>query len=222
MNEQRRVRFCYQDELFPLEDSVIDIALKIMKISGHRQLRHGRHTDLVYFADRLTQKTDVAMKVIDIFAKVIMDQTMIYLRIDDEKQVYRNRPFDALIGVGGNKALTSALAFGLCRRGLPLEVFQTERKNEKLVLRTGLFIPEGMRFLISEDTVTTGESIRETIKLVRQLGGVPVGVVYLIDRSNGIVKFDEMSFQIYLAAPETRHWSEQDCPLCEEGLPLEN
>ena len=64
-----------------------------------------------------------------------------------------------------------------------------ERVEGLLKLRRGFDIPKGGNCLIVEDIITTGESARETIAAVKNLGGNVVGVACLIDRSGGKAKF---------------------------------
>lgn len=60
-----------------------------------------------------------------------------------------------------------------------------ERMGEVFQLRRGFSIEPGQRVLIAEDVVTTGGSTRLCMDCVREAGGVPVGAVSLIDRSDG-------------------------------------
>jgi len=57
------------------------------------------------------------------------------------------------------------------------------------VLRRGFEIREGERVLIVDDILTTGGSVRDTLEAVEALGGEPVGVGVLADRSGGAVDF---------------------------------
>ena len=62
-------------------------------------------------------------------------------------------------------------------RALKCKNFFTERdENGKMTLRRGFAIDKGQRVLVVEDVVTTGGSVREVINLVKEAGGVVVGV----------------------------------------------
>lgn len=81
-----------------------------------------------------------------------------------------------------------------------------EKENNVLVLRRGFKIAPGENVLIVEDVVTRGGRAVECIDIVRKLGGVPVAVAMLVDRSPGQVRFDipavsllELSFPTYPA-----------------------
>jgi len=60
-----------------------------------------------------------------------------------------------------------------------------EKEDGKLVMRRGFRIDPGERLLIVEDVVTQGGRVRETLDIVRQHSGEPVGVAMAVDRSGG-------------------------------------
>ncbi len=81
-----------------------------------------------------------------------------------------------------------------------------EKENNVLVLRRGFKFEPGEPVLIAEDVVTRGGRVLECIDLVRQGGGVPVGLAMLVDRSAGAARFEvpaisllELSFPTYAA-----------------------
>ena len=75
-------------------------------------------------------------------------------------------------------------------RQLEKRTIFTERKDGEMVLRRGFEIERGQRVLVVEDVVTTGGSVEEVIKVVRDNGAEVVGVGFIVDRSNGNKKFD--------------------------------
>jgi len=81
-----------------------------------------------------------------------------------------------------------------------------EKENNVLVLRRGFKIAHGEPILIVEDVVTRGGRVLECLEIIRQAGGVPVGIAMLVDRSAGVARFDvpavsllELSFPTYPA-----------------------
>jgi orotate phosphoribosyltransferase len=81
-----------------------------------------------------------------------------------------------------------------------------EKENNLLVLRRGFNLTPGEPVLIVEDVVTRGGRVIECIEIIRQAGGIPVGVAMLVDRSAGTTRFDlpaisllELSFPTYPA-----------------------
>lgn len=94
----------------------------------------------------------------------------------------------------------------------------TERENGKMALRRGFVIKPGERVLVVEDIVTTGGSIQEVIDIVRECGGIPVGVGMLVDRSGGKAQFDiPVQALLHLDVPT---YEPERCPLCHAGMPL--
>jgi orotate phosphoribosyltransferase len=94
----------------------------------------------------------------------------------------------------------------------------TERENGKMALRRGFVINPGERVLIVEDIVTTGGSVQEVIDVVREHGGVPVGVGILVDRSGGTTSFGVPAQSLlHLTVPT---YQADDCPLCRQGIPM--
>lgn len=94
----------------------------------------------------------------------------------------------------------------------------TEREGGKMTLRRGFQIPAGTRVLVVEDIVTTGGSVKEVMEVVKNCGGVLVGVGLLVDRSGGKVDFGVRTEALLHLNVET--FTEDNCPLCKEGLPF--
>lgn len=58
-----------------------------------------------------------------------------------------------------------------------------EKEEGRLTLRRGFTIKSGERVLIVEDVVTKGGRVQETVSLVKDKGGIVVGVAAIVDRS---------------------------------------
>ncbi len=91
----------------------------------------------------------------------------------------------------------------------------TERENGVMSLRRGFELKKGERVLVVEDVVTTGGSVEEVISIVKNAGAILSGVGYIVDRSNGKVKFDAKTYSV-LDMDVITHKAEE-CPLCKEG-----
>lgn len=94
----------------------------------------------------------------------------------------------------------------------------TERENGRMALRRGFVIKPGERVLIVEDIITTGGSVEEVVAVVREHGGIPVGVGILVDRSGGTVDFGIPHQALLHLMVET--YSADHCPLCSAGQPI--
>jgi orotate phosphoribosyltransferase len=91
----------------------------------------------------------------------------------------------------------------------------TERENGRMTLRRGFVIKPGERVLIVEDIITTGGSVEEVVAVVREHGGVPVGVGILVDRSGGTVDFGIPHQSLLHLTVDT--YQADACPLCAQG-----
>ena len=62
-----------------------------------------------------------------------------------------------------------------------------EKMDDKLAMRRGFKLSEREKVLVVEDVVTRGGRVRETLDIVKTHGGNTVGVLVLVDRSDGKV-----------------------------------
>ncbi len=108
-------------------------------------------------------------------------------------------------------------------RQLNVRTMFTERKEAVMQLRRGFEIRPGERVLVCEDVVTTGGSVFEVLKIVKELGGMPVGVGFIVDRSGGRVKFElgGGGVQHSVLQMDVVTYQPDACPLCKQGLPVE-
>lgn len=91
----------------------------------------------------------------------------------------------------------------------------TERENGVMTLKRGFTIEPGTRVLVVEDIVTTGGSVQEVLSVVKEKGGIPVGVGILVDRSGGKVDFAVKTESLLKLDVPT--YQEDSCPLCKDG-----
>lgn len=68
-------------------------------------------------------------------------------------------------------------------------IFAERDKEGVMCLRRGFEIAKDERVLVIEDVVTTGGSVEEVISVVKSFEATPVGVGFVVDRSNGSKKF---------------------------------
>ncbi|MCS7025054.1 MAG: orotate phosphoribosyltransferase [Bryobacteraceae bacterium] len=94
----------------------------------------------------------------------------------------------------------------------------TERVDGKMALRRGFQLKPGERAAVVEDVITTGGSTLEVIELLSSQGIEVVCAGSIIDRSGGRAKINTP--HVALASLNIATYSEQDCPLCKQGLPL--
>ena len=90
------------------------------------------------------------------------------------------------------------------------------RHSFEFPVKKTLKLKKGERYVVAEDVVTKGGRVQETIDLVKAAGAKVAGVVLLVDRSGGKVKFGRIPmFSLMQMTPVT--WEPSECPLCKAG-----
>ena len=133
-------------------------------LEGHFLLRSGLHSRQFFQCALLLQHTDIAARVCGALA-------------------------EKLRGVDANRVISPALGGIIVghevARSLGKQHIFVEKDAGTLVLRRGFEIASGMRFIVSEDVVTRGGRVQETIDIVKAHGGEVAAVAALVDRSGG-------------------------------------
>jgi orotate phosphoribosyltransferase len=106
------------------------------------------------------------------------------------------------------------LAYEVARQ-LGVKFFFSERIDGKMKFKRGFNLTNQDRVLIVEDIVTTGGSILEVIDEVKKTGAQIVGLAYLVDRSNGKIKFPIRTKPLLTLDVIT--FKPGECPLCKSG-----
>jgi len=91
-----------------------------------------------------------------------------------------------------------------------------EREAGKMSLRRGFSLKEGEKVLICEDVITTGGSVKEVMDLIREWKAVPLAVACLVQRG----KVDLGIPLVNLLQVKVAQYRPEDCPLCQQGIPL--
>ncbi|MGE4565323.1 MAG: orotate phosphoribosyltransferase [Victivallaceae bacterium] len=181
------------------EQQVIEICEKSgALLSGHFQLRSGRHSNRFFQAALLLQYPDKAETVCrhlaESFAGVKIDSVI--------------SPAVGGLIVGQEVA-----------RALGCRAIFADKEDGRLILKRGFEIKPGEKVLVAEDVVTQGGRVQQTIDLVRSFGGEVVGVAVVVDRSGGAAKFDvPMKSALQLTLPT---YDPAECPLCRDGAALD-
>lgn len=163
-------------------------------LDGHFLLSSGRHSNRYIQCARLLmhpEKAEVVLKEV----------------IEKLKDV----EFDVVVGpaMGG-----IIVAYEIARQMGKIAMF-TERENDVFNLRRGFEIKKGQKALIAEDVVTTGKSSKETIEVIKSLGGEVVGIACIVDRSS-----EKIDYPLYSSIKlNIETFDKDDCPLCKENIP---
>ena len=173
--------------------------IKIMEdskalLTGHFQLRSGKHSNRFFQAALLLQYPDRAEVACKELAAKFSDL---------EIETVISPAVGGLI-VGQEVA-----------RALGVRAIFADKEDGNLVLKRGFAIKPGEKILVAEDVITEGGRVQQTIELVRSLGGDVVGVAVLVDRSGGRAKFDvEHKSILKLELPT---YEPNCCPMCAAG-----
>jgi orotate phosphoribosyltransferase len=111
-----------------------------------------------------------------------------------------------------------AIQFGyLLAYKLNKKMIFAERKTEKMEIRRGFEIKKGERFIVAEDVITTGGSVKEIIEICNSNGAIVEAVVSIINRS---ANADFKVPYYYLVKFNIDNYKPENCPLCKEGIDI--
>ncbi len=166
-------------------------------LTGHFRLTSGLHSEKYLQCALVLQHPEVAEKLAKEIAKK-----------------FAKEKIGAVIGPAlGGITLAYEVARAIGSRGI-----FAERQDGRMMLRRAFSVGKGEKILVVEDVITTGGSTKEVIEVVKALGGVPIGVGAIIDRSGGRADFG-IPFEP-LAAVEIETFEEANCPLCKKNIPI--
>jgi len=180
------------------KDQVLDIFRETKALlEGHFQLTSGLHSPQYFQCARVLQYP----KYLHLFAGEIAK----HFEYADVEVVISPAIGGIVVGTEVGRMMRVRTIFG-------------ERKDGKMDLRRGFELHPGERALIVEDVVTTGGSVFEVAELVKKGDARLAGVGYIVDRSNGRIKFDAKHFSVLQMDVVT--YKPDECPLCKEGIPV--
>lgn len=167
-------------------------------INGHFLLTSGRHSSCFLQCSQLLQYPKYTAEIAALMA-----------------EPFKTHDIKTVIGPAmGGVVIAYEIARALGARALFAEPFEG-----KMILRRGFKIEPGEKVLVVEDAVTTGGSVQKVINLLLGLQAVPVGVSIIVDRSAGLVDFDQPVHA--LLSMDLPSYNPDECPLCQKGVPLE-
>jgi len=167
-------------------------------LEGHFVLRSGLHSGKFFQAALLLQYPDLAEQYCSALA-----------------EKFKNSGVEAVI----SPAVGGLIVGHEMAKALGVRAIFADKQDGELVLKRGFSIKPGEKILVAEDVVTRGGRVQQTVDLVREKGGNVVGIAVVIDRSAGNASFD-VPFES-LAKLELETFQPEQCPLCQEGVPIE-
>jgi orotate phosphoribosyltransferase len=164
-------------------------------LSGHFRLSSGRHSD------RFVQKFRILEdpRLVEPIAGAIADAARAF------------RPTVVVSAAVGGIVLGYEVA-----RALGTRAIFVEKEGGVPALRRGFELGATDRALVVEDVMTTGQSVREVLDVVRAHGAEVVAVATIVRREPQ--DFDVPS--IALLDLPVASFDPAECPLCAEGRPL--
>lgn len=163
-------------------------------LEGHFELSSGLHSSSYLQSALVLQHPEYA----SMFCKELAE-------------VFKDRKIELVIA----PALGGIIVAYEVARHLNVRAIFAEREKGALILRRGFNIKEGERTLVVEDVITTGISVKETIKAVEKNKGMLVGVGSLIDRSGGKAEIGHPYHSLVVLSMPA--YKAEDCPLCKSG-----
>lgn len=166
---------------------------------GHFKLSSGRHSDLFAQKFRVLEHPGLAQSFGEHIAGLF----------DDNFNVVASPAVGAVV-----------LGFCAALAGHARFIF-AERVDGEMAFRRGFQIEPTDRVLIVEDVVTTGGSAREVVDLVERSGADVIGVGALLDRADAARSEIGAPMKALLTL-HAESWERSECPLCEQGVPLDD
>ena len=83
-------------------------------------------------------------------------------------------------------------------------------------LGRGFTIEPGQRTLVVDDVLTTGGSVRDTLDAVIAVGGQPIGIGLVVDRTNGETDFGGLDLFACLSI-DVASYEPSECARCADG-----
>jgi orotate phosphoribosyltransferase len=166
-------------------------------LNGHFLLTSGRHSNVYFQCAKVLQHPK--------YTKLICSNLVDHFKEMNIETVIAPAMGGLIVGYEIARQLNARFIF-------------TEREEKIMQLRRGFSLGKNERVLVCEDVVTTGGSVFEVIDIVKKFEAEIVGVAYIVDRSNGKVKFGyEQKSVLTLDAIS---FPPDDCDLCNQELPL--
>lgn len=165
---------------------------------GHFRLSSGLHSGNYVQCSQLLKFPKVAEKICSALAEKFQDDHI-----------------EMVVG----PAIGGILVAYEVARALDVPGIFAERENGQMTLRRGFHVEPGQRVAVIEDVLTTGGSAQEVVELLQSLGANVVTAGSIIDRTAGNTLKLKVPYQSLIALTfET--YTEDQCPLCQAGLPI--
>jgi len=167
-------------------------------LTGHFRLTSGLHSASYFQCAKVLQFPQYAEKLSKLVVDYFVDQQI-----------------DTVI----SPAIGGIVVGQEVGRQLGVKTIFSERQEGKMKLRRGFSLEKDEKILVCEDVVTTGGSVFEVIELVKSYEAMPVGVGFIVDRSNGKVNFRVSQYSCMKM--DVQAFQPEECHLCKDGIEIE-
>ncbi|MDK2801812.1 MAG: orotate phosphoribosyltransferase [Oscillospiraceae bacterium] len=177
------------------KDNINDILKQAnVLLEGHFLLTSGKHSEKYLQCANIFRNTKYA----EILSKELWER-------------FKDIEVDLIVG----PALGAVQMAYEVSRHFGVENFFTERNAEgKMFLGRSFEIKKGAKVLVVEDVITTGGSVREVIQVIKEQGGIVVGVGSIVDRTGGKVDFSVPLKSVITV--EVEAFDPLECPICKK------
>ena len=169
-------------------------------LEGHFKLRSGLHSNQFFQCALLTQNPKIASRLCELLVQKINS----ILNIDEIDTIIAPAMGGITLGHDVARVMDKRFIF-------------VEKDDGKLKLRR-FDISKNEKFLIIEDVVTKGGRVQETIDIVKNNKGIPIGVGILVDRSNHMIDFGVPLLSLLNINPQV--YESDSLPLWLKKIPL--
>ena len=166
-------------------------------LKGHFMLTSGLHSE--YYVEKI---------------KMINNPKYVQALCALAAEKLQHYDFDVVIGpaYGG-----IVLAYELARI-LNKKFIFTQRKDEKMTIRSGFDLVAGDKAVVFEDIVTTGGSVKEVIEVLEDRQIQIQAICCIVDRSNGVASFGYDFLPLHTM--NIQAFEPENCPLCKASVPM--
>jgi len=177
-------------------------------LEGHFLLSSGLHSDKYIQCALVLQYPDLAEKIAMLIFEEIRKNSNLWQDVDVVVS-------PALGGIIIGQELARVIKTFSQKK---VHAIFTERDAVgKMVLRRGFEIKKTDNVIVVEDVITTGKSTKEVIDVVKNSNANVLAICSIFNRAKEI-NFGFPYF--YINKIEVHNYEPQNCPLCEQGIPI--
>ena len=107
-----------------------------------------------------------------------------------------------------------------CRKVFSVYAEKSENGDSFIIKRGYDKLITDKKILVVEDVITTGGSVQKVVKATQDIGGNVIGLGVLCNRGEIRSQFPNVPKFIALLNLPLDTWSETDCPLCKDNIPI--